>query len=184
MGGMTEDDRKDIETYLKILDYTLRRHEWRANIEWKLTIAVWTLLFAGCAFFISQKAILPLWAGFAIPLPIVAFHIFWLDGIYKGHDIWKARMNFWADKAQFKALGGDPEQFETVRMTKPQWRHSSAFAGQGKPIYLAVTLMLSFAFALGPRLVTYHGGSVPTIQVVTPQATQTEQNAATDRPKL
>lgn len=150
---MTEDERKDIEVYLKILDYSHKRHDWRANIEWKVTFAVWTVLSAASAFFITQKIIISLEAGLALVCPFLVFHIFWLYGIYSGHTKWKSRMDFWADKAQSTALGHNHE-FMKVRMIDPASPHSSHFFGQGAAVYALVTILMAAAFVLIPYFIT------------------------------
>jgi len=156
------EDRDNAELYLKLIEYLNRRHDLRANNEWKVTLSLWTMLVATIAFTLSQRVVV--WWPFFIPFPVL--HVLWLRGQWVGHEMYKAEMNYWFDRARLSALGGNADEWTRIPKgpRHPQWVErfrrsfgkSTAFGfltNWANPLIIAVTIMLSIA-----------GGYLPTLQ--------------------
>jgi hypothetical protein len=73
--------------------------------------------------------------------------------MYKGHDFWKARMDYWANKAQLMALDGDATALSSIPRALSTEIRKDSFFGKSKILYIFVTVGLALAFSFGPRLV-------------------------------
>lgn len=71
----------DFEIYMKIIENIQRQDEWRANLEWKVNISIWTMMLALGAFLVIQPVVVPLWVGLMAPFPVVFFMYFGSRGI-------------------------------------------------------------------------------------------------------
>ncbi|NTJ63529.1 hypothetical protein G6M50_38135 [Agrobacterium rhizogenes] len=150
---MRDNDRKNVEIYLKLIEYLNRRHDLRANNEWRVTISLWTMLIAITAFEVSQKIALP-WAALCLPLIV---HWLWLRGQWIGHENYKRQMDFWFERARDSALRNDEDEIAKypAGLQQPKWvmylrrrlGRSTLFGfltNWASPLILGVTAMLSF----------------------------------------
>lgn len=75
---MDEGQNRIFEGLMKLADFSSGRWDARRSYEWKVSIAIWTLLAAGIVFLRTNRLWLPEWIGLAV----VFLHWMWNSGIY------------------------------------------------------------------------------------------------------